>query len=375
MSGQYRYKINDDEVEWSAWAALGAFTTSADGTFSNRFQIDGLGYNNYYIVQVKVSDALVTVSPEDFITMGTPVFDWSKSDFQFNVPVVFNEGAIGAGGNPLFTCDTLSSVAVKVINEEIVPTFTNGSVIYVKFLYSNSATAPVLKFNGNQYPVVNPSGGMRSSWTANSITQFIFQEGVFNIVKFDGGVISGTINTNQLYLTDQLTATIAGDTVDGWPAVNITAQGGLFLNGNEIKPPEPEEDKTPVVLYRQWPSLTTSKNFGLKVGDTLSLSGLTVYDRIGIDIVFGNNYVGYAEMVVSTPTGNYSAMAGISVPTPDLMTSSTSTSIVSYNAQFSLNYSRNIFTFQKAYAVRPMDFVALTTQAGARIWRIRGYKI
>ena len=55
--------------------------------YSYSAQLSGFDYQNRYTIEVVVSDALMTVTKTLTLLEGTPIFDWGKSDFNFNVPV------------------------------------------------------------------------------------------------------------------------------------------------------------------------------------------------------------------------------------------------------------------------------------------------
>lgn len=47
-----------------------------------------LDYTKQWTIQASITDKLTTVLSKEAIVITLPVFDWSKSDFNFNVPVV-----------------------------------------------------------------------------------------------------------------------------------------------------------------------------------------------------------------------------------------------------------------------------------------------
>lgn len=79
---EYRYKINDgswSSYEWHEVSVYGhSYSTSI--TFNT-------GYQNTISLEVKVSDTYSEVTVQSGTVEITPVFDWSKEDFNFNVPV------------------------------------------------------------------------------------------------------------------------------------------------------------------------------------------------------------------------------------------------------------------------------------------------
>jgi len=59
-----------------------------DGAFRLRAVLHDLDYTQSYQITVTVSDAISSVNATAMINPGIPVFDWSKDDFQFHVPVI-----------------------------------------------------------------------------------------------------------------------------------------------------------------------------------------------------------------------------------------------------------------------------------------------
>lgn len=71
----------DLELNGSSW--------SVNGTdYEYIFEISGLDYQSYYNIQVRVSDevAVQGVAAQTLLA-ATPIFDWGRRDFNFNVPV------------------------------------------------------------------------------------------------------------------------------------------------------------------------------------------------------------------------------------------------------------------------------------------------
>lgn len=83
---QYRYRIGNGD--YTNWTNLYAIPT--EGTYSTGFTIPGMDYRNAYTVQMRVIDSIYTVESSEVNVLVKPVFDWSKSDFNFNVPITMN---------------------------------------------------------------------------------------------------------------------------------------------------------------------------------------------------------------------------------------------------------------------------------------------
>ena len=45
-----------------------------------------------YDFELVAADKLMTITAKQTISVGKPIFDWGKEDFQFNVPVFLKDG-------------------------------------------------------------------------------------------------------------------------------------------------------------------------------------------------------------------------------------------------------------------------------------------
>ena len=104
-----RFKRNDEEYgDWEDITALAEF----DG---NTYYVDaiasGLDPSGTYTFQCAVQDWLYDVYSDEYPVQFIPVFDWSKDDFNFNVPVYIegnplNDYVIETGEEPMGTNGT-----------------------------------------------------------------------------------------------------------------------------------------------------------------------------------------------------------------------------------------------------------------------------
>ncbi|MBQ9913527.1 MAG: hypothetical protein IJO73_04795 [Clostridia bacterium] len=139
LATEYRYKINSGS--YTAWTA---FTPTKSGnTYSATKTITGLDYQSSYTVQVRAYDALYPddasyglVTPAAKTVSAKPVFDWGKSDFNFNVPVNMAQ-------NTYYSTTSLSGGGLDMNNSDI----TNANSIY--FSDMSSATGEGLGFPTN----------------------------------------------------------------------------------------------------------------------------------------------------------------------------------------------------------------------------------
>lgn len=90
-----QYRIRQNPGSWSSWTD--AIPTKNNNTYYADITLSELDYRATYYFEVKVTDALDTVTGSTSI-QSYPIFDWSKDDFNFNVPVNIS-GDISIGGN------------------------------------------------------------------------------------------------------------------------------------------------------------------------------------------------------------------------------------------------------------------------------------
>ena len=90
LTVQYRYKSSSSS-SWGSWTTISNVTKNSDGTYSATASKSGLSYNNTYNFEARVTDKINTVSSKEYSGKSLPVFDWSKDDFNFNVPVYISQ--------------------------------------------------------------------------------------------------------------------------------------------------------------------------------------------------------------------------------------------------------------------------------------------
>lgn len=96
----YRYKRKSaDDSEYTDWIRLTGLTIDeANKTYSVTTSVSGLDYTETYVFQAHIADALFTIYSADYVAVSTPIFDWSATDFNFNVPVTVMGKPVGGGG-------------------------------------------------------------------------------------------------------------------------------------------------------------------------------------------------------------------------------------------------------------------------------------
>lgn len=95
LTVMYRYR-----VDGGVYGSYQSMTVRKVGnSYTASVQVTGLDYTQKYQFQAQVYDRLSTVTTDEGQIQSTPVFDWSETDFNFNVPVtVQGRSVLGCGG-------------------------------------------------------------------------------------------------------------------------------------------------------------------------------------------------------------------------------------------------------------------------------------
>ena len=80
LTVQYRYKAQGGT--YGNWTAVSA--TKSNNTYSATATISGLNYQTTYVFQARAIDKLATINTDEQARRTTPIFDWSKNDFNVN---------------------------------------------------------------------------------------------------------------------------------------------------------------------------------------------------------------------------------------------------------------------------------------------------
>lgn len=123
------YRWGEADGEWSDWQfGLEDITTISGNYYSITKTFPNLEYNKYYKFQCMATDWLNDqVMTKEYIATMMPVFDWSSTDFRFNVPVVIN-GDLAVSGtitqdNPVAVIDDPAADYVETIGTSGIWTY------------------------------------------------------------------------------------------------------------------------------------------------------------------------------------------------------------------------------------------------------------
>lgn len=86
LTVQYRYKAQGGS--YGAWTTVSA--TKSNNTYNATATISGLNYQTTYVFQARAVDKLATINTDEQARRTTPIFDWSKNDFNVNGTLKIN---------------------------------------------------------------------------------------------------------------------------------------------------------------------------------------------------------------------------------------------------------------------------------------------
>lgn len=145
LTVQYRYKTQGEN--YGSWTTVTA--TKSGNTYSATASISGLNYLNTYVFQVRAIDKLATVNSNEQTRKTTPVFDWSKDDFNVNGTLKVNNTNIFDLIYPVGSI----YISVNSTNPEVLFGGT-WEQIQGRFLLGMSSSYPVGSTGGSKDAVV-----------------------------------------------------------------------------------------------------------------------------------------------------------------------------------------------------------------------------
>lgn len=86
LTVQYRYKAQGGS--YGSWTTVSA--TKSGNTYNATATISGLNYQTTYVFQARAIDKLATINTDEQARRTTPIFDWSKNDFNVNGTLKIN---------------------------------------------------------------------------------------------------------------------------------------------------------------------------------------------------------------------------------------------------------------------------------------------
>lgn len=127
------YFWDDEEIE----VPLTAENMTSDNTYSVKATLTGLDYTKEYKLKAKITDMLNnTAETKEMVVSFTPMFNWGKDYFNFNVPVTFSKGYESSGDNKvLWEGNSYMSGSQTADLAECVSEQPNGIVLVFSAYY------------------------------------------------------------------------------------------------------------------------------------------------------------------------------------------------------------------------------------------------
>ena len=145
LTVQYRYKAQGGS--YGAWTTVSA--TKSNNTYNATATISRLDYKTTYVFQARAVDKLATISTDEQARRTTPVFDWSKDDFNVNGTLKVNNTNIFDLIYPVGSI----YISVNSTNPEVLFGGT-WEQIQGRFLLGMSSSYPVGSTGGSKDAVV-----------------------------------------------------------------------------------------------------------------------------------------------------------------------------------------------------------------------------
>lgn len=122
---EIRHTSNDGSM--SDWVDVTPLLPQISGnTYTLSYTVTGLDGDSAYTFQSRVSDKLTTAVTDEYTARVKSVFDWSETDFVFNVPVTFNDEVT-------FTSGGMAEFADYVVDAGAASMGSNGTWYWRKW--------------------------------------------------------------------------------------------------------------------------------------------------------------------------------------------------------------------------------------------------
>ena len=92
-----QYRVKSGYEDWGAWVTISEAEMAANNSYTAEATITGLDYQLTHTIQSRIVDSIYKdgIVTEEIVINVTPVFDWGKESFNFNVPIAIQEDPVG----------------------------------------------------------------------------------------------------------------------------------------------------------------------------------------------------------------------------------------------------------------------------------------
>lgn len=190
---KYRYKTK--EGSYGSWQNVAINPTGTAG-YTATINLTGLNYKEIYVFEAQAADKLITINSAETTIASYPVFDWSKTDFNFNVPVTAQDS---------FSFAEDKGVYGKIGDEEVsalIPLDSTGNTVVGFGGYNREQGAT--KVYGNSIDFISHGditfNGDSFKGLMNAVTQsYSFTPTVARGANYTSASCSLTLRGNCLY--------------------------------------------------------------------------------------------------------------------------------------------------------------------------------
>lgn len=210
-----RYSLNKENTE-DIWTDLGTVTPTvdSDNNYTYTFTISGLDYLSVYKLSVCAKDKVMAEeSVARYTLASTPVFDWSKNDFNFNVPVNMTQGymypqtILWTGESQLGASDTIT------LNEPINK--QASGIVLIFSLYRDGKAEDV---------------SVHSFFVSRVQTQYLFGGAVCpNLFMMGINSNLSIFGSKYVYISNTTLRGFSGNTSSGTSQCGITFDNSKFV--------------------------------------------------------------------------------------------------------------------------------------------------
>ena len=212
-----RYALNKENTE-DVWTDLGTVTPTVDdeNNYTYRFTISGLDYLSIYKLTVCARDKVMAEDCTTVYTIAaTSIFDWSKTDFNFNVPVTMQEGFTYPHrilyGDANGTYSQLAATDVITLKEKISEQSTG--IVLIFSLFRDDAIEDV---------------SIHSFFVPRAQIQYLFSGAPHMFMMGINSNLS-IFGSKYVYITDSTLRGFTGNTAAGTSQSGITFDNSKFV--------------------------------------------------------------------------------------------------------------------------------------------------
>lgn len=165
----------DDDGNMGEWTTITGTPTYNGNTYTIETIISGFDYGGAYIFQCRATDKLNAVESSQYTIRLLPVFDWSETDFNFNVPVNINAEELSMNGETIIRhSETTNNTVLS----------SSGGHIYIRPKGTDNTSGQTIMYSSGN---VDFSGSVNFGSTVNFNNSFTIGGYILNDYVIETG--------------------------------------------------------------------------------------------------------------------------------------------------------------------------------------------